>query len=203
MRPQVGQPELDQAYFSITSHPSIPTPHKHAIDIDRLTPNRRHRARDQSFSLYRLLRADPSNAGNDAPGRSGRTPEQRIADASFVAIFAMVQFSLSPRAAVTGMPDESQCYASRMTVSIEIPDDLAEALAPDGDLPHRALETLAVDGYRHELLSQVQVGKLLGLSRVQTEDFLAKHVDLIDYDASELQRESEALKKISQRSPRS
>ena len=90
-----------------------------------------------------------------------------------------------------------------MTVSIEIPDDLAVALAPDGDLPHRALETLAVDGYRHELLSQVQVGQLLGLSRVQTEDFLAKHVDLIDYDSSELQRESEALKKISQRSPRS
>ena len=102
-----------------------------------------------------------------------------------------------------GMPDESEYYAARRTVSIEIPDDLAEALAPDGDLPHRARETLAVNGYRHELLSQVQVGNLLGLSRVQTEDFLAKHVDLIDYDASELQRESEALKKISQRSPRS
>lgn len=43
------------------------------------------------------------------------------------------------------MPDEFECYAPGMTVSIEIPDDLAVGLAPDGDLSHRAIETLAVD----------------------------------------------------------
>jgi len=102
---------------------------------------------------------------------------------------------------VPAMPDEFECYAARMTVSIEISDGLAVALAPNGDLSNRALETLAVDGYRHAMLTQVQVGKLLGLIRVETEDLLAKHVDLIDYDPSELQRESAALQKIPERSP--
>ena len=56
-----------------------------------------------------------------------------------------------------------------------------------------ALEALALEGYRRGILTQLQVGQLLYLSRIETEDFLAQHVDLYDYDSAELHREIEAL----------
>jgi predicted HTH domain antitoxin len=89
-----------------------------------------------------------------------------------------------------------------MTVTLELPDDIAHALASHGDLSRQALESLAVEAYRHEALSQLQVGRLLGLSRIETEDFLARHVDLYTYDREELRRESEALEKYAARPQR-
>ena len=90
-----------------------------------------------------------------------------------------------------------------MIVTLDLPDDTAQALATHGDLPRIVLEVLAVDGYRQEALTQFQVGKLLGLSRVETEDFLAQHVDLSSYEPQELRREAEALEKYSKRFQRS
>lgn len=90
-----------------------------------------------------------------------------------------------------------------MTVTLEVPDQIAQALGSAGDLSRRALEALAIDGYRQESLTQLQVGQLLGLSRVETEDFLAQHVDLYNYDPSELDREAEALARYSGRLQRS
>jgi len=88
-----------------------------------------------------------------------------------------------------------------MIVTLELPDDIAFALAAHGeDLSRCALEGLAVAGYRQESLSQRQVGQLLGLSRIETEDFLAQHTDLYNYDPNELQREAQALEAFGQRS---
>ena len=50
----------------------------------------------------------------------------------------------------------------------------------------KALEALAIEGYRSRTLTQFEVGQLLGLSRIETEDFLALHVDLYDYSNEEL-----------------
>ena len=74
-----------------------------------------------------------------------------------------------------------------MTVTLELPDDIAQALASCGDLSRHALEAIAIEGYRHKALTQVQVGQLLGLARVETEAFIAKHVDLYDYSTSDLE----------------
>lgn len=90
-----------------------------------------------------------------------------------------------------------------MIVTLDLPDDIAQALASRGDLSRRALEALAVDGYRQEALTQLQVGKLLGLSRIETEDFLAQHVDLFNYDPKELKREAELLERYAERARRS
>ena len=90
-----------------------------------------------------------------------------------------------------------------MIVTLEVPDDIARALAAHGDLSRRTLEALALDGYRREELTQLQVGQLLGLSRVETEDFLAQHLDLYNYDPNELHREAEALEHYSERFQRS
>jgi hypothetical protein len=90
-----------------------------------------------------------------------------------------------------------------MTVTLELPDDIAQALASHGDLSRQALESLAVEGYRQEALTQLQVGKLLGLSRIETEDFLARHLDVYTYDPKEFRREGEVLEKYAGRSQRS
>jgi predicted HTH domain antitoxin len=85
-----------------------------------------------------------------------------------------------------------------MEITIRIPDDLALFLAGAGDdLSRRALEALAVEGYRQGSLTQLQVGRLLSLSRIETEDFLARHVDLYDYDPAELDSEAHVLRNIS------
>jgi len=85
-----------------------------------------------------------------------------------------------------------------MEITIRIPDDLASTLAgASGDLSRKTLEALALDSYRQGTLTQHQVGQLLGLSRIETEDFLARHVDLYDYDPSELDREARDFEKLS------
>jgi predicted HTH domain antitoxin len=87
-----------------------------------------------------------------------------------------------------------------MDITIHIPDDLARSLGPaGGDLSRRTLEALAIDGYRQGSLTQLQVGQLLGLSRIETEDLLTQHVALYDYDPAELDREAKALEKLSDR----
>jgi predicted HTH domain antitoxin len=85
-----------------------------------------------------------------------------------------------------------------MEITLRIPDELARSLGTEGvDLSRRSLQALAIDGFRHRDLTQFQVGQLLGLSRVETEDFLARHVDLYDYDPAELDREVKFLENIS------
>jgi predicted HTH domain antitoxin len=88
-----------------------------------------------------------------------------------------------------------------MVVTLDLPDSIARALTDrsDRDLARRALEALAVDGYREQRLTQKQVGELLGLSRIETENLLAARLDLYDYDPAELTREAEQLKTFSER----
>jgi hypothetical protein len=63
----------------------------------------------------------------------------------------------------------------QMQVTIDLPDELAQLLQRQGDLPRQLLEAYASDGYRTEKLTQYQVGQLLGLDRWKTEEFLANH----------------------------
>jgi len=79
-------------------------------------------------------------------------------------------------------------------ITIEIPDDIAAHLAAKRpELSRTALEGLALEEFRLGTLNQHQVGHLLGLTRMQAEDFLARHADLYDFDPSELRREAQAL----------
>ena len=48
-----------------------------------------------------------------------------------------------------------------MTITLEIPDDLASALAAPGeDLSRTALEAIALDGYRSDRLSEADIARL-------------------------------------------
>jgi len=87
-----------------------------------------------------------------------------------------------------------------VTVTLDIPDEIARELAVAGqELSRAALEALALEGYRRGAITQRHVGHLLGLTRIQTEDFLAERLALYDYDPAELRREAEALARLSDR----
>jgi predicted HTH domain antitoxin len=79
-----------------------------------------------------------------------------------------------------------------MKITVELPDDVAQRAHPGQE----ALEALAIEGYRSRELTQFQVGQLLELSRIQTEDFLARHVDLYDYSMEELETEADLLHRL-------
>lgn len=79
-----------------------------------------------------------------------------------------------------------------MEIILRIPDDVAQRLsAAGGDVSRRALEALALEGYREEALSLYQVSEMLGFSRSETEDFLGRHnVSLANITEADLDREA-------------
>ena len=79
-----------------------------------------------------------------------------------------------------------------MQITVELPDDIARR--PDSS--REALEALVIEGCRARQFTQFEAGQLLGFSRIQTEDFLAQHVDLYDYSAEELEAEADLLHRL-------
>ena len=79
-----------------------------------------------------------------------------------------------------------------MEITLRIPDDVAKRLsAAGGDLSRRAMEALALEGYRDQALTLYQISEMLGLSRVETEDFLGRRqVPLSEINEADLDREA-------------
>jgi predicted HTH domain antitoxin len=91
-----------------------------------------------------------------------------------------------------------------MDVTLRIPDDVARRLAAaGGDVSRRALEALALEGYRDQTLTLYQVSEMLSLSRIETEDFLGRHcVPLSVIEEADLDREAAILEAASRRQSR-
>lgn len=91
-----------------------------------------------------------------------------------------------------------------MEVTLRIPDDVVKRLTADGgDVSRRALEALALEGYREHTLTLFQVSEMLGLSRVETEDFLGQHhVSLSTIGEADLGREAALFEAAARRRPR-
>jgi len=91
-----------------------------------------------------------------------------------------------------------------MEVTLRIPDDVAQRLsAAGGDVSRRAMEALALEGYREQALTLYQVSEMLGLSRVETEDFLGQHhVPLAAIGEADLDRGAAVFEAASRRHPR-
>ena len=70
-------------------------------------------------------------------------------------------------------------------------------------MSRRALEAVALEGYREQTLTLYQASEMLGLSRVETEDFLGRHqVPLAVIDEAHLDREATLFEAASHRNPR-
>ena len=78
------------------------------------------------------------------------------------------------------------------TVTIELPDELADQLpSPGQDLARAALEALALEAFRADRLSENQMAQLLGLDRYELDGFLKAHSVWLDYSMDDLRREGE------------
>jgi predicted HTH domain antitoxin len=77
-----------------------------------------------------------------------------------------------------------------MSVTIELPESIAAQLQIKwGDLSRRALEALAIEAYRAVLISQPQVGEILGLDFWETERFLKERRAFLHYDDDDLRQD--------------
>ena len=84
-----------------------------------------------------------------------------------------------------------------MILSVELPDSFAHQMHLDGAQGNRrALEMLALEGYRSCELSRGQVGKLLGIGYYETEEFLKKNRAFIEYTKEEYEQSQAALEKL-------
>ena len=97
----------------------------------------------------------------------------------------------------------SRAKLRNMEVTLHIPDDIAKRLSATGaDVSRRALEAIALESYREQTLTLYQVSEMLGLSRVETEDFLGRHnVPLAVIGEADLDREAALLEAASRRNP--
>jgi len=86
-----------------------------------------------------------------------------------------------------------------MQVTVEIPDDVARILAPQGQDPARAtLEAVAIEGYRSGALTAYQVRRLLGFeTRYELDGFLKAHnVWEQAYDLADLEQDRQTLQQL-------
>lgn len=85
-----------------------------------------------------------------------------------------------------------------MTVTVEIPDDLGRRLAADSnDLSRRALEALALEGFRQDRLTKPELRRMLGFeTREALDGFLKAHNVFIEYSLEDLEQERRDLRRI-------
>ena len=89
-------------------------------------------------------------------------------------------------------------YSRESSISINVPEDVMSRLqARWGNLSRRALEALAVEAYRDEVLSVAEVGRLLGhTSRWETDVFLQERQAHLHYTEDDLARDVEAIRNV-------
>src|SRR4051794_4194909 len=77
-----------------------------------------------------------------------------------------------------------------MTVTVEIPDRLADAIVPSGgDVSRAVLEAMALEGYRSDRLSEYEVQQLLGFdSRMEVHGFLKEHGVYLRYSIQDFEQ---------------
>lgn len=84
-----------------------------------------------------------------------------------------------------------------MIFSVEVPDTFAKPLRLDGPEPNRrALEALALDGYRSGELSRGQVSELLDLELNETMGFLKEHGCIRSITPQEFEEEARRLREL-------
>ena len=84
-----------------------------------------------------------------------------------------------------------------MPITIELPEEIKRQLETAwGDLSRRALEALAVEGYRSGDLSAGQVAEMLGLSAWETEKFLKEREAYLHFSDEDLRQDVETQERV-------
>ena len=88
-----------------------------------------------------------------------------------------------------------------MEITFNIPDELARQVTSEGKDPAWvALEALALEGYRSELLFESAVRQMLGFeTRMEVHDFLKQHGVYLHYDVADLEQDQVTAYKLRER----
>jgi hypothetical protein len=84
-----------------------------------------------------------------------------------------------------------------MQVIVDIPDEFAAQLVPEGVSPgRRALEEMTAQAYREGKLTMEQVRRALGFAtRMEVDPFLLKH-QIYDYTLEDLDKDLAVLERL-------
>jgi uncharacterized protein UPF0175 len=84
-------------------------------------------------------------------------------------------------------------------ITVQLPEDIAQRLETRWkDLPGAALESLALEAYRSEILTTAELRQLLGYETGYALDgFLKEHGVYLEYTPEELEREAENSRRLS------
>jgi len=85
-----------------------------------------------------------------------------------------------------------------MTVTVHIPDDLAQRLsAQGGDLSRRILEMLALEEFKGGRITKPELRHMLGFeTSFQLDGFLKSHDVWLDYTEEDLELERVSLQRL-------
>ena len=81
-----------------------------------------------------------------------------------------------------------------MTVTLEIPEELAQRLGPQAARVSR--EALGLEALRQGLWTEAELGRFLGLTRLAWNQFLKDHGIELAYSWKDLERERELYRKL-------
>jgi hypothetical protein len=80
------------------------------------------------------------------------------------------------------------CYFEHMEITFNIPDELGQRVTSQGKDPAGVvLETLALEGYRSELVSESAVRRMLGFeTRMEVHDSPKRHDGYLHYHVADV-----------------
>jgi len=81
-----------------------------------------------------------------------------------------------------------------MTVTLEIPEELARRLGPEATRMSR--EALALEAHRQGLWTEAELARFLGLTRLAVDQFLKDHGVELAYTWEDLERERELHRRL-------
>ena len=81
-----------------------------------------------------------------------------------------------------------------MTVTVQIPEELASRLGSDAARMSR--EALGLEAHRQGLWTEAELGRFLGLNRLALDQFLKDHGVELTYDWDDLERERKVHREL-------
>ena len=84
-----------------------------------------------------------------------------------------------------------------MELTLQIPDELVAHLGGEAvhtELERRALEAFALEEYKADRISKVQLRKMLSLERIEMDGFLKSRNVFEEFTVEDFERERQALK---------
>ena len=83
-----------------------------------------------------------------------------------------------------------------MQVTVKLPDEIAAGLGRDADIPRRVLEAILLQRYLTGEISIGRLGELLGLTRMEAEEFLDRNNARLPYTREMLEEDRRSLAEV-------